>query len=69
MNMRDMKEIDEAVKAMKFDVDETANQLMALEMTIVEQFDVSKSIKIQFFFKKKRGEKILDCISYNITIL
>jgi len=39
MNMRDMKEIDEAVKAMKFDVDETANQLMALEMTIVEQFD------------------------------
>ncbi|KAG4081379.1 outer arm dynein light chain 1, partial [Neocallimastix lanati (nom. inval.)] len=38
-NMRDVKEIDEAVKAMKFDVDETANQLMALEMTIVEQFE------------------------------
>jgi len=39
VNMRDIKEIDEAVKAMKFDVDETANKLMALEMTIVEQFE------------------------------
>ncbi|ORX37504.1 outer arm dynein light chain 1 [Piromyces finnis] len=38
-NMRDVKEIDEAVKAMKFDVDETSNELMALEMTIVEQFE------------------------------
>jgi len=41
MNLRDVKEIDEAVKAMKFDVDETANELMALEMTIVEQFEVN----------------------------
>jgi len=47
--MRDVKEIDEAVKAMKFDVDETANQLMALEMTIVEQFEV----KIKYKKNKK----------------